>query len=387
MTQRLGFGAFLPPFHPPSEHPTLQLEADLELAEYLDELGFDELWVGEHHSVGWELVGSPEMFLAAAAQRTQRIRLGTGVVSIPYHHPFNVAQRIALLDHLSRGRAMLGVGPGALPSDAYMLGIESTTQRARMEEGLGVILRLLYEDEPVTCKSDWFTLQEAALQLRPFQQRLPVAVASQISPAGMQTAGKFGTGVLSIGSYSEQGLRALPTQWQIGQTVAAEHGQHIDRANWRITVPFHLADSKEQAYREAGEGLKNWHNNYYIELLGRTDVQPFSDGLEAATAMDSSGAVIGTPDDAVDRIIKLQQLSGGFGTVLAFGHCWTTREQTLRTYDLLARYVMPRVQGLLGPVQRTMKWVAERKETLSQNTVTAVRKAIHDYNATHPRKS
>jgi len=244
MAQRLGFGAFLPPFHPPSEHPTLQLEADLELAEFLDELGFDELWVGEHHSVGWELVGSPEMFLAAVAQRTKRIRLGTGVVSIPYHHPFNVAQRIALLDHLSRGRAMLGVGPGALPSDAYMLGIESTTQRARMEEGLGVILRLLNEDEPITHQSDWFTLQEAALQLRPLQQRLPVAVASQISPAGMQTAGKFGTGVLSIGSYSEQGLRALPTQWQIGQTVAAEHGQHIDRAAWRITVPFHLADSK-----------------------------------------------------------------------------------------------------------------------------------------------
>ncbi len=189
MDQRLGFGAFLPPFHHPSEHPTLQLEGDLELAEFLDELGFDELWVGEHHSVGWELVGSPEMFLAAAAQRTKRIRLGTGVVSIPYHHPFNVAQRIALLDHLSRGRAMLGIGPGALPSDAYMLGIESTSQRPRMEEGLGVILRLLNEDEPVTYKSDWFTLQEAALQLRPLQQRLPVAVASQISPAGMQTAG------------------------------------------------------------------------------------------------------------------------------------------------------------------------------------------------------
>jgi limonene 1,2-monooxygenase len=103
--------------------------------------------------------------------------------------------------------------------------------------------------------------------------------------------------------------------------------------------------------------------------------------------MDSSGAVIGTPDDAVERLIRLQQLSGGFGTVLAFGHCWTTREQTLRTYDLLARYVMPRIQGLLGPVQRTMKWVAERKELLAQNTVNAVRKAIHDYNATHPRKS
>src|SRR5260370_29828601 len=173
--------------------------------------------------------------------------------------------------------------------------MRARTRGGAREEGLGGILGLFYEDEPITHKSDWFPLQQAALQLRPLQQRLPVAVASQISPAEMQTAGKFGTGVLSIGSYSEQGLRALPTQWQIGQTVAAEHGQHIDRAAWRITVPFHLADSKEQAYREAGEGLKNWHNSYYIELLGRTDVQPFSDGLKAAASMDSSGAVTRPP--------------------------------------------------------------------------------------------
>ncbi len=147
---------------------------------------------------------------------------------------------------------MLGVGLGALPSDAYMLGIESTTQRARMEEGLGVILRLLYEDEPVTHTSDWFTLQEAALQLRPLQQRLPVAVASQISPAGMQTAGKFGTQVLSIGSYSEQGLRALPTQWQIGQTVAAEHSRGT-RAHHVLALP---AKSKGAPHPPHGIGRR-----------------------------------------------------------------------------------------------------------------------------------
>ena len=109
---RMRFGLFIAPHHPVGEHPTLQFERDLQLIEQFDQLGYDEVWVGEHHSGGWETIGHPELFLAAAAQRTHRIRLGTGVTSLPYHHPYNVAGRIALLDHLSRGRAILGTGPG-----------------------------------------------------------------------------------------------------------------------------------------------------------------------------------------------------------------------------------------------------------------------------------
>ncbi|MGE0684545.1 MAG: LLM class flavin-dependent oxidoreductase, partial [Candidatus Binatia bacterium] len=232
MHKRLGFGAFLAPHHPIGEHPSLQLQRDLELVTLLDRLQYDEFWVGEHHSAGWETIGSPEMFLVAAAERSHRIRLGTGVISIPYHHPFNVAQRIVQLDHLSYGRAILGVGPGALPSDAVMLGIDPMTQRERMDEGLGVILRLLNEEEPITVESDWFSLHEAVLQIRPLQERLPVAVASTISPSGMKTAGKYGVGVLSIASYLEEGLIALPTQRGFGGTSAHEHGQQLDRAQW-----------------------------------------------------------------------------------------------------------------------------------------------------------
>ena len=127
---RMRFGVFLAPHHPIGEHPTLQILRDLELVEFVDKLGYDEFWCGEHHSGGWETIASPELFLAAAGERTTRIMLGTGVVSLPYHHPFNVAQRIVQLDHLTRGRAMLGVGPGALPSDARMLGIDPALQRA-----------------------------------------------------------------------------------------------------------------------------------------------------------------------------------------------------------------------------------------------------------------
>ena len=146
------------------------------------------------------------MFLVAAAERTHHIRLGTGVISVPYHHPFNIAQRMVHLDHLSRGRAILGVGPGALPSDAVMMGIDPMTQRDRMDEGLGAVLRLMNGQEPVTMETDWFTLRDAVLQLRPLQDEIPVAIASSISPSGMKTAGKYGVGVLSLASYLEEGL-------------------------------------------------------------------------------------------------------------------------------------------------------------------------------------
>src|SRR4028119_73074 len=161
----LKFGIFLAPFHPVGQNPTLALERDLALVEHLDALGVDEAWVGEHHSAGYETIASPEVFIAAAAQRTKHIRLGTGVSSLPYHHPLMLADRMVLLDHLTRGRVMLGCGPGALPSDAFMMGIEVAKQRDMMEEALEAILALLRSDEPVTMETEWFTLRDARLQL------------------------------------------------------------------------------------------------------------------------------------------------------------------------------------------------------------------------------
>ena len=139
---RMKFGIFMAPFHRVGENPTVALERDMDLIEYLDQLNFDEAWVGEHHSAGWEIIASPELVIAAMARRTRSIRLGTGVSSLPYHHPFILADRMVQLDHMTRGRAMFGVGPGALTSDAYMMGIDALTQRERMDEALGAILAL-----------------------------------------------------------------------------------------------------------------------------------------------------------------------------------------------------------------------------------------------------
>ena len=213
------FGIFLAPFHRVGENPTLAINRDVELLEWLDWLGYDEAWIGEHHSAGWELIALPELIIAAAAERTKHIKLGTGVTSLPYHHPFMVAQRFVQLDHMTRGRAMMGCGPGALTSDAYMLGIEPSTQRPRMLEAMDAIMRLLKCEEPVTMKTDWFEMRAARLHLAPYTDpHFEIAVASTITPFGMIAAGTHGVGVLSIGAGLPGGPEAL------GQPVEDRRG-------------------------------------------------------------------------------------------------------------------------------------------------------------------
>ncbi len=375
---RTRFGAFLAPHHPIGEHPTLQFRSDIAFAKHLDELGFDEFWCGEHHSTGWEVIASPEMFLAAAGEHTRRIRLGTGVISLPYHHPFNVAQRIVQLDHMTGGRVIFGSGPGALPSDAYVLGIDPMVQRDRQDEAIGVIKRLL-AGERVTHESDWFTLRDAKLQLLPVQEDLPFAVASQVSPSGMTLAGKYGAGVLSIGSMSTAGLMALPTQWSFAEDAAAKAGRTVDRADWRVVMTWHIAETREQARAEARDGLLRWHNEYNVGTLMRPGAVAYATPDEAVDQIafsDGAASVIGTPDDLVAAIRRLQTLSGGFGTVIGFAHDWANRENTRRSWDLVARYVIPEVNRLLDSYRESQRYVIEHREAFDRAGAAVMQKIM-----------
>lgn len=378
---RIKFGTFLAPHHPLGESPTLQFQRDLELATHLDKLGYDEFWVGEHHSTGWEMIASPEMFLAGAAMVTNRIKLGTGVVSLPYHHPFNVAQRMVQLDHMSGGRAMFGTGPGALPSDARMLNIDPMTQRDRQDEAMGVIIRLL-RGERFTYESDWFVLNDAGLQILPLQDDMPMVTASSISPSGMTIAGKYGIGVLSIASNSSEGIQALPTQWQFAEDSAAKHGQTVDRANWRVMMSWHIAETREQAKEQSILGLQKWHNEYNVKVLGRPGAQWVDDPEElynqvaAGGAEGGGAAVIGTPDDLIEAILQLQETTGGFGVVLGFANDWANIEHTRKSWDLVARYVIPAVNGTIRPQMASAEYVAERKGELMAGASAAVMSKI-----------
>jgi limonene 1,2-monooxygenase len=361
---RLKFGAFLAPHHPIGEHPMLQFRRDLDLVEHLDKLGYDEFWCGEHHSSGWEMIASPEMFLAAAGERTRRIKLATGVVSLPYHHPFHVAQRMVQLDYMTGGRVIFGSGPGALASDAHTLGVDPMLLRDRQDEAIGVIRRL-FQGERVTVRSDWFTLQDAALQLLPLQEDMPCAVASQISPSGMTLAGKHGIGVISIGSLSEEGLNALQTQWGFAEAAAAQYGQAVHRQDWRVLLSWHIAETRDKARAEARDGLLRHHNEYITRTLQRPGAQPFTSPDEAVDKVafaPGAAATIGTPDDLVERIKSVFDISGGFGTVVGFVHDWANPENTMRSWDMVARYVVPEINGYLAGLRQSREFVATNRE-------------------------
>jgi limonene 1,2-monooxygenase len=341
---KMRFGAFIAPFHALDENPTQAIERDLELVALMDRLGYEEAWIGEHHSAGFEIIASPEVFIAAAAERTRHIRLGTGVSSLPYHHPLMLADRINQLDHMTRGRTMFGVGPGALPSDALMMGIDPVKQRDMMDEALGVIIRLLM-GETVTHKSDWFQLVDARLQMTSFTRpHLEMAVASQVSPTGATAAGRHGIGLLSIGATSAGGFNALSSNWAIAVEKAKECGTTVDRAAWRLVGPMHIAETREKARENVQFGLRKWMA--YFTDVAALPMAPAGD-TDPVDALVASGlAVIGAPDDAIAQLERLEVQSGGFGCFLHMAHNWADWTQTKRSYELFARHVAPKFQAL-----------------------------------------
>lgn len=366
------FGAFLAPFHDPRENPTLALERDLDLICHMDRLGFDEVWVGEHHSTGWEYISSPEIFLAVAAERTRRIRLGTGAVSLTYHHPLMLADRIVLLDHLTRGRVNFGVGPGGHLSDAAMLGIPPAEIRDRMEHALDVILRLLTTTGPVTASGPGWELHDAVLQLRPYQRPYPpLGIPSLESPFGMALAGRVGAAPLSLFF----GAADLAAQWGITEEAAARAGRTASRGDWRVVVPVHLAETREQAVEEVRAGGGQWMFEYVQALTGRPAPVPGPKDIAVDQMVETGSWVVGTPDDLIAFIRGLQERTGGFGTFLCWGHEWAGPEATLRSYDLLARFVMPEMQGSLEGLRASGDVARARATALHQQRVAGVEAA------------
>ena len=381
------FGLFMAPFHPTGQNPTLALQRDLDLVEHLDRLGFHEAWIGEHHSGGYEIIASPEVFIAAAAERTKHIRLGSGVNSLPYHHPLLLADRFVLLDHLTRGRVMLGCGPGQLTSDAHMLGIPADLQRPRMEEALDVMMALL-RGETVTYECEWFTLQDARLQLRPYSEpTLEVAVAASISPTGAKAAGKHGIGLLSIAATTKQGFDAIGTHWKTWNEVGAQHGHTPDRSQWRLVGPMHIAETKEQARKDVEYGIVEF-SKYFTHVLPAGPTRGDT-AEEIIDNVDADGfAVIGTPDDAIAKIQSLVDESGGFGTFLLFGHDWASPEATKRSFELFAQYVMPHFTGQLDPPEASCEWVTGSGGEFVGRAINAIAKAIADHaDAQQPAQS
>ncbi len=383
MTDRMRFGIFMAPFHAAGQNPTLLIDHDMALVEHLDRLGFDEAWVGEHHSAGSEIIASPEIFIAGVAQRTRNIRLGTGVVSASYHNPLWVAERAVQLDHMTKGRFMLGLGPGALPSDAAMIGLDMPKTRELLEDALDVITRLMRSEDPVTFSNDRWDLRNARLHLRPYTHPHPeIVVAAVASPAGPRLAGRYGHGLLSIGATTAAGFDVLALHWDVMEERAAHYGTTVDRKNWRLVGLMHLAETEEQAYRDVEHGIAQWFD--YFQHTAAFPQMAVGDGTSVREFIDfvnqSGLGTIGTPAQAIEQIERLvEQSNGGFGAYLQLAHDWANPEAKFKSYELFARHVAPRFQGQAHPTLEAMARARAARPELAESNLKAVELATAKY--------
>ncbi|GAA4745787.1 LLM class flavin-dependent oxidoreductase [Gordonia alkaliphila] len=348
---RLRFGYFMAPFHPAGQNPSMLMERDLRFVEHLDGLGYDEIWFGEHHSAGSEIFASPEIMIAAAASRAPNITFGTGVTSLSYHNPLWAADRMIQLDHLTRGRVIFGVGPGSLPTDSMMIGLDPIDTRELLQENVDIIVRLL-NGEAVTAKTRTHELIDARLQLAPYRPTgLPVSVAAVASPTGPRLAGTHGLGLLSIGAtLSADGFDALAHHWNIMEERAQEHGKTVNRDEWSLVGIFHIAETEDEARRQVRHGIEQWFD-YFQRVAAFPQMGVSGDKLDEMIdfVKDSGIGVIGTPEQARNQVQRLWDQSGGFGSMLQMATDWATPRDTRRSAELFAEQVFPYFQGQAQP--------------------------------------
>ncbi|MGB0636326.1 MAG: LLM class flavin-dependent oxidoreductase [Gammaproteobacteria bacterium] len=380
---RMQFGVFIPPHHVPTNYnPTLALQQDIEIVKLLDNIGYDEAWFGEHHSGGVELINDPMLFIAHVAPQTRNLRLGTGVVSLPYHNPLWVADKLALLDHLTRGRVILGVGPGALASDAAMIGIKPSEQRDALDFDMDVLMHLLTSDEPISVETSRYKLVEARLQLDFYQEpHPPIVAAAVVSPSGPRIAGKHGLGLISIGATMKAGVDVLAMHWDVLEARAKEFKQKADRDAWRIVNIMHLAKTKDQAIKDIQHGLKDWCE-YIKYTAAAPQIQVSGNDISGYLEWigDNASVVIGTYKDAIEHIESLIEISnGGFGNFLLFDHNWCELETKKQHYELFANYVIPHFKKTNLKMKSSEQALRQIRDPLAQ----AQQDAITEYKERH----
>ena len=350
----LRFSLFLQPIHAPSENPTLALERDLEMIAYWDALGFDEVWVGEHHSSGWQYVASPEIFIATAASRTRHIKFASGVVPLAVHNPLFVAENFALLDHLTRGRVILGMGPGGgLKSDPYVLGLSPADQPKRFLEAFDVIMQLLTSVEPLSVKTDWLELKDAVLQLRPYSYpHMPIALVTGGNEETLKRIGRYGARWLAGGK-----PEAFQANWAVVEKAAQEAGRTASKRDVYIPINLHLAETKAEALENIRVGASRERFEFSTKVSGSPlPPVPRDDWPEHLASRPTD--IIGTPDEAVRKIQAIVDATGA-GSLLIRANEWSSLAASRKSYELFARYVMPQFQGSLSGLRAAERVAAE----------------------------
>ncbi len=354
--QMIRHGMFIMPFHDPAKPLGQCYDEDLELIIRAEELGFSEFWIGEHHTMKYENIVMPEIFIARALGETRRIRLGPAPVCLNQHHPAHVAGRLAFLDHLSKGRLNLCFGAGSVTADQELFGAEPKNAAAMVDEATDMILRLWSTEPPYEIEGKFWTIRlkktvdtETGIGYihKPLQQpHPPIAVpgTSRQSPS-MRIAGQ--RGFQPFGHCLIAG-NVLADTWQTYEQAGLEAGRQPRRADWKVTRSIFLADTTAEARRLARTNSLGRNYEYIGRLfdkgLGRKVYKRDLAMSDADCNLDflmGEQIIAGSPDEVLRRLLLLIEETGTFGTLVLMSYDWDDKPSWLRSMELFAHELMP----------------------------------------------
>ena len=350
-------GIFMMPLHPPEKDRTQCFEEDIELVVNADELGFSEVWVGQHHTLAWEPIPSNDVFIANVLPRTKNIRFGTGVSILPQHHPVNVAVRLAYLDHLSRGRLNCGFGQGGVPTDWGLFDLpDPKTQGLMTVEGIDMILKLWQAEAPFEFKGDFWNIKienpnhelGIGTLLKPYQKPHPPLAMSVIKGSSMagRMAGQRGYIPLSTNLVP---ATTVAEHWSTYCAGAEEAGRPLPhRSIWRVSRSIYVGESKQEALAHTLNGTFARSFAYLIELIKAVDMlhlmkhdPNIPDDEVTPEYLVKQLCIVGDVDECIRQLMELWDVTGGFGTLLMIAQDWDDKAKWLRSTELLAKEVLP----------------------------------------------
>ena len=366
MSIKLGY--FTMPVHPPQRNPTETLREDREIIILADQLGFHDAFVGEHLSDKIENITSSMLFLATLIHSTKTIKLGTGTTNLSHMHPVLVASHAAMFDHLAQGRFILGISPGALASDAEVLGILGEDRNKMFADAIDVILQIWERDPPydidlpdnrykVTTRVTFNEATATGMLFKPYQQPRPEIVGTVVAP--------HSKGVIAMGERDFHPLSAnflydhwLPSHWTNYTQGKAKAGKPAKRADWRVARTIMVNDDDKVAKRygksDASSPYRFYYRNLYTKLRrGKRDAVFTDSGVTPVEPVPLDEIVdrlvlAGGVSEVVDRILELYELTGGFGELVYAGLDWAEPALSRRSMELMATAVIPQVNRALA---------------------------------------
>jgi alkanesulfonate monooxygenase SsuD/methylene tetrahydromethanopterin reductase-like flavin-dependent oxidoreductase (luciferase family) len=361
----MDLGFFTMPIHPPQRNYTETLQEDREFALYAEQLGFKEGFFGEHITDGAETITSGLIFIAWLLNETQTIRLGTGTINMPNHHPAMVAAEVSMVDHMANGRFIMGISPGGLLSDAEVFGNLDSDRAAMFLEAINQVLEIWASEPPYHIKGGYWTISTERTQilelgqgmiLKPYQKPHPPIVVTAVAPysRGVMEAAKRGWDPISANFLQPQWVK---THWPKYAEGCRESGRVADPGNWRVAKSIFVADDEATARRYVTDPDGPYHL-YFHSLLTKlkrgkraiafkTDPDMPDDALNTETVVEQL-VIYGTPDSVADQLLAFREQIGDFGTLLYAGHDWKDKKLARRSMELMATEVMPAVNKAIA---------------------------------------